>query len=871
MDFQSSYKIEARDVKSPRPALTVPWPAIWRHASHSCGRTWRGLLAGFLLQSLTIDSSARAQCADYSHGIHWIGTVEELGSFHENSGHALARSGSFLYAVVVNDGLNEDGYYFSFYVLDLAGNLLGQCSLRGEPRAVSVGGTPVGGGTYAYVAISQRGLQILDVSNPTDPRVVRTIDTPGHAYDVAVAGTHVYVADGSSGVHVVDVTYPPLATLVLTVETPGVARGVTIDGTRLYVADGESGLQVMDASNPGLPRIVGSVDTPGLANDVAVTGSCAYVANGGHDPGQGYAGSFTVVDVSSPTAPVAVPATLPPEFLHVLGFALDGSRLYTVGYSGLTLFDVGVPFEPQFLGRGDRGGYGIAVAGDRAYVGGTGLEIQDVSLPMSTAAIEAIWLDTAVYEANGFFFSGSTMYVADGGDDEEGHTIAGGLRIYDLSTRQSIGRLDLPGAYAVALWGTHAVLLDYDHFYTVDVSNPTMPRLVGDLGIGGYAIAVAGSVAYAAGREGLKVIDLSIPSAPKVVATMDSLLSVGDVEVRGNQLLVLTHSRGLYIFEITHPESPVLVGSVPLPFPWGSFVVSGNTVHVSAGGALTAIDISDPSAPRVLVREAKFSSYRVVANGDMLYILGDGVVEVVDVSNPLAPMGLGRVEIPTWSVPRGLATDGHHVFVGYDEGADIRALPLQCARPTPLVVSDLTALPDARGVVLSWNARGTEFAAFDILRMTTARAQELAFIGAGERNAADGAWRYVDTEVTPGSTYSYSVQGIRRDGSSQSFGPIVARALPRQGITLGSISPSPARDAATIPFSLAERGTIRLEAFDARGRRVRVLLDGECDPGHHVVRWDGLGADGAHVSNGLYFVRLTTPSGSRISRALFIR
>jgi hypothetical protein len=51
-------------------------------------------------------------------------------------------------------------------------------------------------GHYAYVADWDAGLQVIDVSDPANPRRVGGYDTPGYALGVAVSGNYAYVADG---------------------------------------------------------------------------------------------------------------------------------------------------------------------------------------------------------------------------------------------------------------------------------------------------------------------------------------------------------------------------------------------------------------------------------------------------------------------------------------------------------------------------------------------------------------------------------------------------------------------------------------------------------------------------------------------------
>jgi hypothetical protein len=77
---------------------------------------------------------------------------------------------------------------------------------------------------------------------------------------------------------------------------------------------------------------------------------------------------------------------------------------------------------------------------------------------------------------------------------------------------------------------------------------------------------------------------------------------------------------------------------------------------------------------------------------------------------------------------------------------------------------------------------------------------------------------------------------------------------------LATPSPNPSRDLATIHFGLARAGQVNLELFDVTGRRVQTLIKSALPPGPHTATWNGRDSNGNHVGNGVYFVRLTTPS-----------
>ncbi len=70
----------------------------------------------------------------------------------------------------------------------------------------------------------------------------------------------------------------------------------------------------------------------------------------------------------------------------------------------------------------------------------------------------------------------------------------------------------------------------------------------------------------------------------------------------------------------------------------------------------------------------------------------------------------------------------------------------------------------------------------------------------------------------------------------------------------------------TIAFSLAEADHARLEVFDASGRSVDVLVNGELAAGPHTATWQP-----AKGASGVYFARLTANGKTAMCRMVLIR
>ena len=88
---------------------------------------------------------------------------------------------------------------------------------------------------------------------------------------------------------------------------------------------------------------------------------------------------------------------------------------------------------------------------------------------------------------------------------------------------------------------------------------------------------------------------------------------------------------------------------------------------------------------------------------------------------------------------------------------------------------------------------------------------------------------------------------------------------------MSSPTPNPARDIATIRWSLPESGVVRLHLYDLEGRRVKILEDGLTQAGEHVRPIPLRDDAGRTLANGLYFLRLDWNGETRVQRLAVVR
>jgi len=108
----------------------------------------------------------------------------------------------------------------------------------------------------------------------------------------------------------------------------------------------------------------------------------------------------------------------------------------------------------------------------------------------------------------------------------------------------------------------------------------------------------------------------------------------------------------------------------------------------------------------------------------------------------------------------------------------------------------------------------------------------------------------------------------------QENGPNAGSALPR-AFCLEQNYPNPFNPSTSIRFSVpgsaGEGVRVKLEVFNLRGQRIRCLLDETCEPGDHVVHWDGRSQNGESVQSGVYLYRVAAGEFSSVRKMVILK
>jgi hypothetical protein len=438
---------------------------------------------------------------------------------------------------------------------DMEGSLPGDhvvaLAINGRPGriydAFAVGG-------YAYVAHDYEGLIVVDISTPSSPQEVDSLDTDGRAWAVFVEGDYVYIADYGQGLLIADISDPANPNSLWQDQTSGRAVNVFVEGNYAYVADDLFGLFVYDISGlPAPPSLHDSYTLSGGVNDVHVAGDYAYLANGDN--------GLVILSIADIADSIYLVSQFENDTLGMFATEIVVDSIYAYiadGVSGVLAVDVSDPANPQFKDS-------FSTPGD----------------PQS------------IYFANDYIF------MTDGMD----------VRAFELTAPDQgdslifVGGYGTPGtALNVMVAGDYAYVADnYFGLQIVDVSAP------GSMALAGNFAPVCSTYLWAACRPGVGEANqqYGIAYSPNYGKTWTTVIDEPgwDFAFIGDTVIVATDN-GLYISDnytswdiITEMEQTDQFGNVERRyFPSGIYAVETVGSDIWAGGADGTVYTSDGCA-----------------------------------------------------------------------------------------------------------------------------------------------------------------------------------------------------------------------------------------------------------------------------------
>ena len=185
------------------------------------------------------------------------------------------------------------------------------------------------------------------------------------------------------------------------------------------------------------------------------------------------------------------------------------------------------------------------------------------------------------------------------------------------------------------------------------------------------AIEVAGDTAFVLDEaDGLIVFDVSHPGSPALLGSLPLSGELRNICVDGDTAYVAAGDAGVLIIDVSDPQQPVQSGAIPVDDSWDTKTRSG-TAYVVSGDGMFAFDVSDPLSPDELFGfvSSLAGGRSIELNGTDVIVAGAGF-STFDLSDPEAPEFLGVHGFPSLFALDVAVHDGVAYFVTQGNGVD---------------------------------------------------------------------------------------------------------------------------------------------------------------------------------------------------------
>ncbi len=237
-------------------------------------------------------------------------------------------------------------------------------------------------GNFAFITYadfdSDTQIEILDMEDPGNPRLLSQLSVPGVAALRFVAGDCAYIV-GQAGFQILDVSDPSSPELLSKMSIPGTSFNLEISAGHAYATVFSCGLAILDVSQPTSPQILGSCAVAGVYQTVCTSGGYCFV--GGSESWETGTG-IHVVDVKDLN-------NLVQECVYRAPFRANATKmadpfLFVAGSGCVAILDVGKPLHPctSAMGAIDSSGSagGFVIHGQYLYANtGSGVTVVDIT------------------------------------------------------------------------------------------------------------------------------------------------------------------------------------------------------------------------------------------------------------------------------------------------------------------------------------------------------------------------------------------------------------------------------------------------------------------------------------------------------------
>jgi hypothetical protein len=540
--------------------------------------------------------------------------------------------------------------------------------------------------SLAYISSGYSGLRIMDLSDPVNPvELGRSPWSPwNHLQNLGVyvrdSLAYLTYFDEGRVLDISDPTNPMEVNHWYLYYTPIIKF---IHGNIAVGVNQEESIPcLMDVSNWNNVQVISNFPGAGSSQPVGMVGNYLCLAGWGVE----------MYDISDPWNPVLV-AVVDDTVYFGWSAKLSGNYVYlSTVFDGVRIYDVSDPLHPVGVAACDSGSCtGITIAASHLFVskGSWGIDIWNISDPTGpvfsgTYLISLNWQSLIASSGNLFCVALNTS---------QDQTVAT-LDISNPASPVEISRFGKRGNLRrVVINETTGYLSDLiAGFHVIDLTYPAQAIELGrPPGFIEFSdIAVRGNYLYGVNyNEGLTTYSITIPTNPESLNCWQNagnfhpttITIVGDYAWVNSYIFSLANpaspilidtssvtgenfraangyvysavSRYFFIYNVSNPAMPELIGSCTMPFYWGGiakdFAIAGDYAYVAYyAGGVQIIDIANPEHPTVVGSVGGNWVMAVAASGDTMVFYQQfsnyqqSMIYIMDLTDPVHPQYVGH-------------------------------------------------------------------------------------------------------------------------------------------------------------------------------------------------------------------------------------
>ena len=375
----------------------------------------------------------------------------------------------------------------------------------------------------------------------------------------------------------------------------------------------------------------------------------------------------------------------------------------------------------------------------------------------------------------------------------------------------------------------------------IDINDPENPTRIGQYTEERYiySLAVKNDYAYLYSREfpiSLKISIINIADYANPLFANEYILQngIGHMQVMNSLLFCSSGEYGLYVFNISSPENPLLWGHYPglQEYPNVLYLFTQSPycfMHCSSdyyGGGLKVMNFTNPLDPAIVCQFDTRTIGAIQLIDSIGYLCtGDNSVylDIYNFSNPSEPVLLGRYS---------------HSY-GEDH----------------LFPHDLCVIRNYCYVNFGWDGGYTSY---------------IQIFDVGDFNNPELVGNYfADDDIRDIDSFNGNL--VVASGSNLLIlNPVntdIERTDPKpEQHSLLSNYPNPFNAQTTISYHLPNQAAVSLEIYDILGQKVQTLVDEVQQSGSYDIVWNASG-----VSSGVYFARLRTEGNINTTKLVLLK